>query len=154
MAESTYEKSAINQLKEMPLRRPPWQLLMTGNTDEPLRFTAETNNALTRIFDLLPGLGGVTIKTAKGDFSVSRDFPGDYTQTVDTLIAGIFTNEPEITGIVFPATSTRPEHTATADDPHFLPEGKKLAAIAAALEAVEIGSEEAIRQIKAIHSKE
>jgi len=154
MTERTYAKSAIERLKETPLRRPPWQLLVVGNTEEPLHFTAETNNALTRIFDLLPGLSGVTIKTTKGDLSVSRDFPNGYTDMVDNFIASVFRNDPEITGIVFPATGTRPEHTATADDPHFLPEGKALASIAAAHKAGEISSEEAIRRIKATHSKE
>lgn len=154
MAEPTYKKSAIEHLKELPLRRPPWQLLMVGNTEEPLHFTAETNNALTRIFDLLPNLSGITIKTTKGDLSVSRDFPSGYTATVDSLITAIFKDNPEITGIVFPATSTRPEHMATADDPHFLAEGKTLATIDAALKAGEISTDEAIRRIKALNRKE
>lgn len=154
MSEYTYGQSAIEYLKELPLHQPPWQLLMVGNTQEPLRFTADTSNALKRIFDLLPSLGGLTIETTKGDLTVSRDFPSGYMEAVDNLIAAIFENEPEITGIVFPATSTRPEHTATADDPHFLPEGKTIAAITAARKAGEIDSEEALRRLKAIHSNE
>lgn len=154
MNESKYGKFAVDRLKEMPSRRPPWQLLIVGDTEGALPFTAGTNNALTRIFDLLPNLSRVTIKTTKGDLFASRNFPSGYTETVDSLIAAIFNNDPEITGIVFPATSTRSEHTATADDPHFLPEGKALAAIDAALKADEITTDEAIRRIKAINSKE
>lgn len=153
MNETRYGKSAADRLKEMPSRRPPWQLLIVGDTEGALPFTAETNNALTRIFDLLPNLGRVTIKTTKGDLFASRNFPSGYTETVDSLIAAVFKNDPDITGIVFPATSTRPEHTATADDPHFLPEGKALAAIDAALKAGEIATDEAVRRIKALNRR-
>lgn len=107
------------------------------NTDGLIAFSAETNNALMRIFDLLPHLGGVTIKTTSGDLSLSRDFPGNYVNEVDALLAGILNSEPEITGIVFPATGTRPEHMATVEDPHLLPEAKELAAAEAANETGE-----------------
>lgn len=117
-----------SRLRDIGSRRPPWQLLMVGNTDGPIAFSAETNNALTQIFDLLPHLGGVTIKTTSGDVSVSRDFSGNYVNEVDELLASILTSEPEITGIVFPATGTRPEHVATVEDPHLLPEAKEFAA--------------------------
>lgn len=154
MTERTYATSAITRLKQASSRRPPWQLAIMGNTDEPVTLSAETVNALTRIFDLLPALGEVTIKTEQGDLSVSRDFPSGYTQTVDTLIASVFENDADITGIVFPATSTRPEHMATADNPHFLPSGKEIAAITASHEAGEMSSEEALRRIKDVYSKE
>ncbi|WP_037426432.1 hypothetical protein [Sinorhizobium sp. CCBAU 05631] len=128
------DRVGIGRLKEIRTRRPPWQLLMVGNTDGPISFSAETNNALTRIFELLPHLGGVTIRTTSGDLNVSRDFAGNYVKEVDELLASILTSEPEITGIVFPATGTRPEHVATSEDPHLLPEGKELAATSRAEE--------------------
>ena len=128
MSGETGDGGGIGRLTEIRTRRPPWQLLMVGNADAPIAFSAETNNALTRIFDLLPHLAGVTIKTTKGDLNVSRDFAGNYVKEVDQLLAGILNSEPEITGIVFPATATRPEHTATVEDPHLLPEGKEFAA--------------------------
>lgn len=133
------DRPEIGRLKELKNRRPPWQLLMVGNTDGPIAFSAETNNALTRIFDLLPHLGGVTVKTANSDLAVSRDFSGNYVEEVDRLLAGILSSEPEITGIVFPATATRPEHMATVEDAHLLPEGKELAATEAAHEGGEEG---------------
>ncbi len=154
MTQRTYAKSAITQLKQASSRRPPWQLTTIGNTDQLVHLSAEIVNALTRIFDLVPALGGVTIKTEHGDLSVSRDFPSGYTETVDALIASVFENDTGITGIVFPATSTRPEHIATADNPHFLPSGKEIAAITASHEAGEMSSEEALRRIKDVYSKE
>lgn len=131
------DRVVIGKLNEIRTRRPPWQLLMVGNTDGMIAFSAETNNALMRIFDLLPHLGGVPIKTTSGDLSLSRDFPGNYVNEVDALLAGILNSEPEITGIVFPATGTRPEHMATVEDPHLLPEAKELAAAEAANETGE-----------------
>lgn len=154
MTERTYAKSTITHLKQASSRRPPWQLAMIGNTDEPVHLSAETVNALTRIFDLMPALGGVTIKTEHGDLSVSRDFPSGSMETVDALIGSVFENDAAITGIVFPATSTRPEHMATADNPHFLQSGKEIAAITASHDAGEISSEEALRRIKDVYSKE
>lgn len=154
MTERTYAKSAITNLKQASSRRPPWQLAMIGNTDQPVHLSAEAVGALTKIFDLVPALGGVTIKTEHGNLSVSRDFPSGYTDTVDALIASVFENDADITGIVFPATSTRPEHIATADDPHFLQSGKEIAAITASHEVGEISSEEVLRRIKDVYSKE
>lgn len=154
MTERTYAKSAINKLKQASSRRPPWQLAMIGNTDEPVHLTTDTVDAMTRIFNFVPALGGVTIKTEHGDLSVSRDFPSGSMETVDALIASVFENEAGITGIVFPATSTRPEHRATADNPHFLQSGKEIAAITASHDAGEMSSEEALRRIKDVYSKE
>ncbi len=102
----------------------------------------------------MPALGGVTIKTEHGDLSVSSDFPSGSMETVDALIGSVFENDADITGIVFPATSTRPEHMATADYPHFLQCGKEIAAITASHEAGEMSSEEALRRIKDVYSKE
>lgn len=154
MTERTYAKSAITQLKQASSRRPPWQLSMIGNTDEPVHLSVETVNAMTRIFDLMPALGGVTIKTEHGDISASRNFPSGYMETVDALIGSVFKNDADITGIVFPATSTRPEHMATAENPHFLQSGKEIAAITASHEAGEMSSEEALRRIKDVYSEE
>ncbi len=154
MTERTYAKSAITKLKQASSRRPPWQLAMIGNTAEPVHLSAETVDALTRVFDLLPALGGVTIKTEHGDLSVSRDFSSGHAEAVDALIASVFENDANITGIVFPATSTRPEHMATAENPHFLQSGKEIAAITASHDAGEMSSEEAIRRIKDVYSKE
>lgn len=55
------DRVVIGKLNEIRTRRPPWQLLMVGNTDGLIAFSAETNNALMRIFDLLPHLGGVNL---------------------------------------------------------------------------------------------
>lgn len=136
------------------MQRRPWQLLITGNPKEPIAFSVETRDALTSMFELFPHLGSLTLKTRQGDLSVTRDFPGDYTSRVDEMIAVVFRNDPEITGIVFPATSTRPEHTATPDDPHWSADGRILAEISAALRAGKITGDEAVRRMKELHSGE
>lgn len=48
------------------------------------------------------------------------------------MLAGIFGNHQAVTGIAFPATSTKPEHTATPDNSYWPPHGKTLAATDAA----------------------
>ena len=102
----------------LPYRR-PWNLLMTSQARGAL-FDARTNNALVRIFDLLPHLTWITVETAAGDVRVSRDMMHEYTDEVDRMLAAVFDAGPEITGIVFPATTTRPEHKATPARPHFM----------------------------------
>lgn len=149
----SYDRAAIFAL-DLTSGRRPWQLLMTSTSENLPVLSAETNNALTRIFELFPHLTSLTVQTTGGDMHVGRDFWNGYTTEVDRMISTIFQNDPAVTGIVFPTTSTRPEQTATHNDPHWSPDGKALAAIDAALKAGEISSEEAIRRMKQRHSKE
>ena len=132
--------------------RRPWQFLMVGNTGEALSISARTSNALTRIFDLFPHLDGVTLQTRHGDLRVTRDFSGNYPAEVDSLLASIFETDPDITGIVFPATGTRPEHIATPDDPHWSSDGKALAALEEKVKAGEMTSDELMQRIKEIYA--
>lgn len=114
-------RTAIGQLREQVKARRPWQLLMVGMGEEnKATVSAETTDALTRLFEYLPGLPGVTLQTANGDLHVSRDFPSGELQIIDSLIASVFQNDPHVTGIVFPATNGKAAHVATADKPHFL----------------------------------
>lgn len=151
--ERSSRTSVIDVLRKAKAHRRPWQLLITGNTKEPVAFSAETRDALTGMFELFPHLTSLTLKTRQGDLSVTRDFPGDYTGRVDEMIAAVFRNDPEITGIVFPATGTRPKHTATPDDPHWSADGRILSKISAALRAGKITGDEAVRRMKDLHSR-
>lgn len=135
-------------LDKLATKRPPWQLLMTGSGEDAMPVSQSTRAALERIFDLMPGVGHLTLKTANGVLNVTRDFGGDYISEVDGRIAAIFAGDPAITAIGFP------DHTATPDDPHCSPAGKASAAIAAAREAGTLSSDEAIRRLKALHTRE
>ncbi len=115
------------------VRRPPWQLLMTSVREDAPAFSTETNDALTRIFELLPHLGSLTVQTTNGDIRVTRDFASCYAAEVDRMLADIFRNEPTVKGIVVPTTGAAPGHTATRDNPYWSPDGKTLVAIDAAL---------------------
>ena len=108
----------------LPYRR-PWNLLMVSQERKAPFFDAKTNNALKRIFDLAPHLTWITVETAAGDVRVSRDMMHEYLVEVDRMLAMIFAANsgitgPRITGVVFPATPTRPEHQATPERPRFV----------------------------------
>lgn len=122
MTEIDKKKTAIGRVQEIPMRRAPWQLVIVGNgSDNTATVSQESTIALTRMFDHLPNLTGVTLRTDKGDLVVTRDFPFGEMQMVDSLIASVFEHDPHITGIIFPATGNRLKHVATVDKPHFLP---------------------------------
>lgn len=134
------------------VRRPPWQLLMTTVSEDVPALRIETKNALTRIFELLPHLGGLTVQTTSGDIRVTRDFASDYAAEVDRILADIFHDEPAVKGVVVPATGMVPAHTATRDNPYWSPDGKTLAAIDAALASGEITPQQAIERLKALNT--
>lgn len=102
MSENTDIKTRLKQFRQGR----PWQLLMIGEGIS--QITAEDVDALTRIFDLFPHVGGLDVTTSAGIIRVSRDFPSDYTSRIDQLLAGIFARNPAVTGITFPAASGRP----------------------------------------------
>ena len=134
-------------LNRLTHKRPPWQVMVTGNADTGI--SADTVAALARILDLMPGVGHLTLQTAGGGgLNVTRDFRSAYLDEVDRKIAAIFAADPQITGIGFP------KHTATPNDPHWSPTGKASAALAAARKAGDITPDEAIQRLKALHSGE
>ncbi|MET4692154.1 hypothetical protein [Sinorhizobium fredii] len=135
------------------VRRPPWQLLMTSVSNDAPALSAGTNSALTRIFELFPHLGSLTVQTTGGDIRVTRDFASGNAAEVDRMLADIFGNDQAVTGIVFSATGTKPEHIATPDNPYWSPDGKTLAATDAALAAGEITPQEAIARIKTVNTR-
>lgn len=97
-------------LNRLTPKRPPWQIMMTGNATSPIR--KDTRTALERIFDM-PGVGHLVLRTEVGGLlNVTRDYAGNHLAEVDRRIAAIFAADPQITGIAFP------KHTATPDDPH------------------------------------
>lgn len=135
------------------VRRPAWQLLMASVREDAPALSTETNNALTRIFELLPHLGGLTVQTTSGDIRVTRDFASGYAAELDRMLAEIFRHDPAVKGIVVPAAGTVPEHTATRDDPYWSPSGKTVAAINTALAAGEITPQEAMDRINAVDTR-
>ncbi|RAL97347.1 hypothetical protein DOU54_12990 [Agrobacterium sp. MS2] len=90
--------------------------------------SAATTDALTRLFEYLPGLPGATLQTADGDLQVSRDFPSGEMQIIDSLIASVLQNDPHVTAIAFPGKAGQAAHVATSDKPNFLAEKDKLSA--------------------------
>nr|CAD6629840.1 hypothetical protein RKHAN_04093 [Rhizobium sp. Khangiran2] len=135
------------------LRRRPWRLIITSISENIAPLSAETIEALERIFELFPHLGSLTVQTNAGDVQVTRDYPGNYTAEVDRLLEVIFQNDPAISGIIFPATATQPEHRATPDDPHWSASGKEVSAINAALEAGQITGDQARQRLKELFSR-
>ena len=103
----------------LPYRR-PWNVLMVSRECKAPFFDARVSNALARIFDLVPHLTWITVETTAGDVRVSRDMMHEYTDQVDRMLATVFAADPDIAGVVFPATPTRPEHKATPDRPRFV----------------------------------
>lgn len=142
MSENTDIKTRLKQLRQDR----PWQLLMIG--DGISQITADDVDALTRILDLFPHVGGLDVTTSAGPIRVSRDFPSDYTRRVDQLLAGIFERNPAVTGITFPAASDRPGHTATPDDPHWSAQGQVLETLSDACRRGEITTDEMTCRLK------
>ena len=141
------EKTGVDALlNRRTTRKRPWQIMLTGNAADPVN--GETREALARILDLMPGVGHLVLRMEGGGvLNVTRDFHGNHLAEVDRRIAAIFSADPQITAIAFP------KHTATPDDPHWSPNTKALAAIAAARQAGDITPDEAIRRMKAIHAE-
>jgi len=147
MTTDRQDDTATGLLGKLTPKRPPWQVMVTGNSDTPI--SSDTVAALGRILDLMPGVGHLTLETEGGRvLNVTRDFRSFYLDEVDRKIAAIFGADPQITGIRFP------KHTATPDDPHWSPTGKARAAIAASRKAGDITPDEAIQKLKALHSGE
>jgi hypothetical protein len=145
MTDDSDTSGADGLLNRLSPKRPPWQIMMTGNADASI--SDATKAALVRILDLLPGVGHLVLRMEGGEvLNVTRDYGGNHLAEVDHKIAAIFAADPQITGIAFP------KHTATPDDPHWSPTGKAMAALAAARQAGDITPDEAIRRMKAIHA--
>lgn len=142
MNENTDTQTRLSRLRQGR----PWQLLMIG--DGISQITAEDVDALTRIFDLFPHVGGLDVTTSAGPVRVSRDFPSDYTSRVDQLLTSIFEQNPAVIGITFPAVSGRPGHTATPDDPHWSAQGRMLEALSEACQRGEITADELVNRVK------
>lgn len=70
---------------------------------------------------------------------------------MDELLAELFRANPAVTGVAFPATPTRPAHTAMPDDPFWSCLGKAGAGITAAMAAGRITPERAVEQFKRLY---
>lgn len=146
-----YDAGAIDGPTAGASRRRPWQVLMVGECIDQIDTGASED--LARILDLFPAVSHLVVRTTAGDCQVSRDFPSDYTAEVDERLAAIFRGNPAVTSIAFPATSSRPGHTARPDDPHWSAHGKPSAEILAALTRGEIGPDEATAQLKRLYRR-
>ncbi len=145
-----YDAAAIALLKELRPQRRPWQMLLTRTGAAPPG--PGLYEDLGAILDLFPGTGFLTVHTAEGCLRATRDFPSNATQEVDDILARLFQANPEVTGVTFPGTATRPAHTATPDDPFWSAQGKTGAAITAALEAGTVTPGQAIEQFKYLYA--
>lgn len=129
--------------------RRPWQVLLTWtDADEP---GPRLHKELGRILDLFPGVGCLTVHTAGGSIVASRDFRSNYAKEVNDILARLFRANRGVVGVTFPATSDRPAHTATPDNPFWSPLGQASAAITAAVEEGRITPEQAIEQLKRLY---
>lgn len=127
MKEKTNIRPVGERLKETSFRR-PWQLMVIGNSEEPIELSGEAVGALTQIFDLCPHLPEVTLLTTKGELHVTREYSSGVTRYIDELIATVFRNEPQILGINFP------DQIATPDNPYYSRHGKVFATVEPNLE--------------------
>ena len=97
----------------------PWQVMLTWTTAEPPG--PDLHKALGRILDLCPSTGSLIVHTQNGSIMATRDFAGSTSEEVGDILAGLFSADPAILGVTFPATSTRAAHMATPDNPYSLP---------------------------------
>jgi len=116
-----YTAEAISVLEGLEPRR-PWSLLATGEGSQAL--TPAVTKHIEQILELFPSVPFLTVHTADGEGMVTRDFPSGYTRQVDELLAAIFEQNPQITGITFPACDGQPAHTATPEHPFWSPRTK------------------------------
>lgn len=72
---------------------------------------------LGRPLDLLPGVRQPKVQTTHGRMTVTRDFPSSAILDVDHILAQTFCDNPEVTGILFPARESRPAPTAAPAKP-------------------------------------
>lgn len=84
----------------MTASRLSWQLLMVGPGID--RITADVQDNLASLLDLLPVTAHITVQTDAGDVEVSRDWPSHHMNTVNSLVEAIGA-APGITGISLPA---------------------------------------------------
>lgn len=83
----------------MPASRLSWQLLMIGPGID--RITPDVQDMLASLLDLLPATAKLTVETDAGTVEVSRDWPSDRIETVDSLVNAI-TACPGISSIDLP----------------------------------------------------
>lgn len=127
-------------MSESRVRERPWQMMLTGEGREHL--DAAGRQELELILELFTEVCRLVIHTSTGSFTVTRDFPSDYTKQVDQLLGEIFKSNPAVIGIEF--IGLEKPHTATPDDPYWSANGKAYASIERAAARGEITPEEAI----------
>ena len=73
-----------------------WQVIVTGRNLD--RLTPEMVADLGRLLDLRPDIGSLAIDTDDGGMLVGRDWPSDYIEEADMLLARIEA-EPGVRGV-------------------------------------------------------
>ena len=142
--EDSYEAPGVLD----PSRR-PWQPQSIGAQIPP-----RVQWDLGRILELFPELGSLVVHTTSGSAEVTRNYQDDYTREVDQLLAGIFRDNLEVTGVTFQwAERKRPasEHTATPAEPYWSPLGAESARINAAQARGELTPAEAIAALNKLY---
>jgi hypothetical protein len=144
---TTRGDDAYDSLGVLDHSQRPWQTLVSGTGEMP---SGKMMLAFDRILDLFPDVGSLVVETAKGSVMVQRDFNRDYTKEVDQLLAGVFRNHPNVTGVTLRWSAER-QHTATPEAPYGSPHGAEYARINAAQARGELTPAEAIEALKKIH---
>ncbi len=147
MSESSLD-DAYDVLGVVNHSRRPWQTLVSGLGEMP---DEKMMQAFDRILDLFHDVGSLVVTSAQGSVTVQRDFNRDYPKEVDQLLAGVFRNHPNVTGVTLKWSAER-EHAATPDAPYWSPHGAESARLNAARERGEMTSEEAIEALNRIYA--
>ncbi|MDE2392032.1 MAG: hypothetical protein KGL65_10545, partial [Rhodospirillales bacterium] len=81
MREANEDHSLSGTVQHVPGRARPWQLCLVGNGASEIG--TERRDALGMIFDLVPALPALTIRTTAGCVRVTCDFPSGCHRDVD-----------------------------------------------------------------------
>ena len=138
---------AYDALRVIDHSQRPWQTLVSGTGEMP---SDKMMLVFDRILDLFPDVGSLVVATGQGSVTVQRDFNRDYTREVDQLLAGVFRNHSDVTGVTLKWSAER-EHAATPEAPYWSAHGAEYARIDAAQERGELTPAEAIAALKKIH---
>jgi len=144
---NTPSEDAYDELRVLDHSHRPWQMLISGTGEMP---GDKMLLALDRILDVFPSVGSLVVTTDKGSVTVQRDVNRDYPREVDQLLAGVFRNHPNVTGVTLNWSAER-THTATPEAPYWSPIGAESARIDAAQARGELTPAEAIAALNKLY---
>lgn len=94
---------------------------MTEERERTPQLKAETVMALARIFEHHPLLDRLTVKTSQGDIIVSSETQSRFVTTINSILAGIFENDPAVSAISFPAIDGTSSQISSRTAPQWCP---------------------------------